>query len=68
MKNLFHHHHQIFYEHAGTGAMSTSVGPLPGSWLAACMADLTPDLQVSFCDYKIGHGSMLCVKDHDQFK
>ena len=23
-----------------------SVGPLPGSWLAACMADLTPDLKV----------------------
>ena len=22
------------------------MGPLPGSWLAACMADLTPDLQV----------------------
>ena len=30
----------------GTGATSTSVDPLPGSWLAACMADLTPDLQV----------------------
>ena len=29
-----------------TGATSTSVGPLPGRWLAACMADLTPDLQV----------------------
>ena len=27
--------------------ISTSVGPLPGSWLAAHMADLTPDLQVS---------------------
>ena len=25
---------------------STSVGPLPGNWLAACLADLTPDLQV----------------------
>ena len=22
------------------------MGPLPDSWLAACMADLTPDLQV----------------------
>ena len=21
-------------------------GPFPGNWLAACMADLTPDLQV----------------------
>ncbi|RUS73219.1 hypothetical protein EGW08_019020 [Elysia chlorotica] len=30
----------------GTGATSTSVDPLPGSWLAARMADLTPDLQV----------------------
>ena len=29
-----------------TGTTSTSVGPLPGSWLAACIADLTPDLQV----------------------
>ena len=25
---------------------STSVGPLPGNWLAAHIADLTPDLQV----------------------
>ena len=25
---------------------SKSAGPLPDSWLAACMADLTPDLQV----------------------
>ena len=25
---------------------STSVGPLPGNWLAARIADLTPDLQV----------------------
>ena len=31
---------------SGTGATSTSVGPLPDSWLAAHMADLTPDLQV----------------------
>ena len=23
------------------------MGPLPGNWLAACIADLTPDLQVS---------------------
>ena len=29
-----------------TGATSTSVDPLPGRWLAACMADLTPDLKV----------------------
>ena len=43
---IFIHHHQIFDEHAGTGASSTSVGPLPGNWLAACIADLTPDLQV----------------------
>ena len=28
------------------GATSTSVGPLPGSWFAALMADLTPGLQV----------------------
>ena len=41
-----HHHHQIFDWCAGTGATSTSVGSLPGSWLAACMADLTPDLQI----------------------
>ena len=25
-------------------ASSTSVGPLPGNWVAACIADLTPDL------------------------
>ena len=31
-----HHHHLMFYQHAGTRA---SVGPLPGS-----MADLRPDL------------------------
>ena len=37
---------RFFYYCAGTGATSTSVGPLPGSWLAARMADLTPDLQV----------------------
>ena len=36
-----HHHHWIFDQHAGTGATSTSEGPLPGSWLAARMADLT---------------------------
>ena len=28
------------------GASSTSVGPFPGNWLAARIADLTPDLQV----------------------
>ena len=27
-------------------ALSTLVGPLPGSWLAACVADLTPNLKV----------------------
>ena len=43
------HHHQIFDQHAGTGATSTSVCALPGSWLAARMADLTPDLQVHVC-------------------
>ena len=31
---------------SGTGATSKSVGPLPSSWLAAPMADLTPDLQM----------------------
>ena len=39
-----HHHNQIFDKRAG--ASSTSVGPLPDNWLAACIADLTPDLQV----------------------
>ena len=29
-----------------SGETSTSVGPLPGSWLATRMADLTSDLQV----------------------
>ena len=28
------------------GASSTSVGPFPGNWLAARIADLTPNLQV----------------------
>ena len=32
--------------HAGTRATSTSVGPLPDSWLAARMAELTPDLHI----------------------
>ena len=41
-----HHHYQIFDWLAGTGATSTTVGPLPGGWLAARMADLSPDLQV----------------------
>ena len=40
------HHNRIFVYHAGTQASSTSVGPFPGNWLAACIADLTPDLQV----------------------
>ena len=42
-----HHHHRIFDKRAGTDAISTTVGPLPGNWLATSMADLTPDLQVS---------------------
>ena len=40
------YHNRIFDWRAGTGATSTSVDPLPDSWLAARMADLTPDLQV----------------------
>ena len=36
-----------FGQPAGTGVISTTVGPLPGNWLAANMADLTPVLQVS---------------------
>ena len=35
------YHNHIFDLHAGTGASSTSVGPLSGNWLAACIADLT---------------------------
>ena len=35
-----YHHNQIFDKHAGAGASSTSVGPLPGNWLAARIADL----------------------------
>ena len=41
-----HHHNRIFDLRAGAGASSTSVGPFPGNWLAARIADLTPDLQV----------------------
>ena len=41
-----YHHNQIFDLHAGAGTSSTSVSPLPGNWLAARIADLTPDLQV----------------------
>ena len=37
-------YNQIF--DSGAGASSTSVGPFPGNWLAARIADLTPDLQV----------------------
>ena len=40
------YHNQIFDLRAGAGASSTSVGPLPGNWLAARIADLTPDLHV----------------------
>ena len=32
---------------AGAGALSTSVRSPPGSWLAACMADLTLDFHTS---------------------
>ena len=42
----YHHHNRIFDLRAGAGASSTSVGPFPGNWLAARIADLTPDLQV----------------------
>ena len=44
--NHISYHNRIFDQHAGTGATSTSVGPLPDSWIAARMADLTPDLQI----------------------
>ena len=42
------HYHIIirFLTNVGAGASSTSVGSFPGNWLAARMADLTPDLQV----------------------
>ena len=40
------YHNRIFDLRAGAGASSTSVGPFPGNWLAARIADLTPDLQV----------------------
>ena len=40
------YHNRIFDLRAGEGASSTSVGPFPGNWLAARIADLTPDLQV----------------------
>ena len=48
-----HHHNQIFDLRAGAGASSTSVGPFPGNWLAARIADLTPDLQVLLQGSKI---------------
>ena len=35
-------------------------GPLPGSWLAARMADLTPDLQVYLSWGSVAKGSTLC--------
>ena len=41
-----HHHNQIFDLHAGAGASSTSVCPLPGNWLADSIVYVTPDLQV----------------------
>ena len=40
-KNFHHYHNQIFDKCA-----SASVGPLLDNWLAACIADLEPDLQV----------------------
>ena len=43
---ISYHHNQIFDSRAGAGASSTSVGPFPGNWLAARIADLTPDLQM----------------------
>ena len=43
---ISYNHNQIFDLRAGAGASSTSVGPFPGNWLAARIADLTPDLQV----------------------
>ena len=46
LQYIHNHHNQSFDERAGAGASSTSVGPLSGNWLAACIADLTPDLQV----------------------
>ena len=39
-------YNQIFDKHAGAEPSSTSVGPLPGNWLAAHIAHLTPDLQM----------------------
>ena len=49
--DVHHHdeHQRIFDECTGTRATSTSVGPFPGSWLAARMAALIPDLQVRVC-------------------
>ena len=43
---IISYHNRIFDLCAGAGASSTSVGPFPGNWLAARIADLTPDLQV----------------------
>ena len=57
-----HHHHLIFNYHAGTGATSTSVGPLPGSWLATRMAEVDkvmPELSSS-----TSHEQMLCIFYH----
>ena len=41
------YHTQIFDYHAEAGA-STSVGPLPGNWLTACIADPGAELKY-FC-------------------
>ena len=43
---IISYHNRISDQRADTGATSIPVGPVPDSWLAARMADLTPDLQV----------------------
>lgn len=42
--------HQVLDYHEGAEALSTLVGSLPGSWLAAYMADFTPVLQFLCCE------------------
>ena len=42
-----HHHHRHLDKRADAEASSTSVGSLPGSWLAACMADIPLDFITS---------------------
>ena len=48
MNTFLFHHNQIIDKRADAGASSTSICPLPSNWLAAHIADLTPDLQVLF--------------------